>query len=360
MRRWTFVSFLLIPALSLSLAAQTRPPSTGTTTPTAPTTPTNPTTPSTGTTQRPTMDNDPFNQSPIGIQGRIVPSPGQRLEVELYMDGIRLDQAFTDMDGTFKFPRQRNGQRYELHIQLGTDQEYVEEVEFTGNFPTMIHINERHIRSSRNGNGQKPSGTIISLASLKVPKAAEKEFSKGKELKEKKKYDESLTHLQKAVSLYGSYAEAYNEIGMVYMRQNNPAEAETAYRKAIEVDPKWTYAYLNLAQLQLTKNQLPELLKTTSQVLALDNRLAPAHYYTAIAQATMGNLEEAEKSALAADQSEENKVPQVNWLLGRIYEARGDSGNALNRYKLYLKDHPTGTAAEQAKAAIAKLEAGKN
>src|SRR6266849_1935686 len=108
MRRSTCFSVSLSSILSLMLClgavAQTQPPTGtpptgGTPTTGRPTTGTT-TTPNTGTQpQRPTMpgdDNDPFNQG-RGIKGRIIPSPGQRLNVELYLDGIRLDQTFTDM-----------------------------------------------------------------------------------------------------------------------------------------------------------------------------------------------------------------------------------------------------------------------
>ena len=334
----------------------TPPSGTGTTTP-RPTTGTTPTTPGGQPPQRqPTFgqdENDPFGRG-TGVRGRIVPSMGQRLTVELYLDGMRLDMTFSDMEGNFKFERQQSGRRYEVHVQLGPDQEYVEEVDFNPGFPVMIHIREQNIRSTRPTS--KASGTIISLASLKVPKSAEKEFNKGKELGQKKKYEEGLAHLQKSVEIYPSYAEAYNEMGLIHRRQDQAGPAEEMFRKAIEADPKWVYSYLNLASLQLNKNQYSELLQTSRRVLQLNGTLAPAHYFSAVAHASMGNLAEAEKDALAADSGEGNKVPQVHWLLGRLYEARGAKAEAVARYKMYLKENPNVSNAAQVKEAIEKLQ----
>src|SRR2546421_5569538 len=102
--------------------------SSGSTTPRAPTTGTTTST----TPNRPSdLNMDPFGSTNAGIQGRLVPNPGQRLTVDLFQDGIRMDTAFSDSDGTFKFSRQQfSNRRYEIHVMLGPDTEYQEEVDF--------------------------------------------------------------------------------------------------------------------------------------------------------------------------------------------------------------------------------------
>lgn len=297
-------------------------------------------------------ERDPFGTS-RGIKGRIIPAQGMRLQIELYLDGMRLDMTFTDMEGNFKFERQQAGRRYEVRIMLGPDQEYVEEIDFMGGFPAIIHLRPQNIRSTRPG--ASPSGTVISVASLNVPKQAQKEFNKGRELGQKKKYDEGLARLQKAVEIYPKYAEAFNEMGLIYRRQSQVGPAQEMFQKAINADPGWVYSYLNLASLQLNQNAFAELLQTTQRVLQLNSSLAPAHYFSAVAHASLGNLAEAEKAALAADRSEHTQVPQVHMLLGRIYEARGASSDAVTQYKLYLKENPDAPNAEKVKQAIENL-----
>jgi predicted Zn-dependent protease len=299
---------------------------------------------------------DPFSRGRSGVQGRIVPNPGQRLMVELYLDGMRMDMTFSDLEGNFKFERQPANRRYEIRIQVGPDMEFVEEIDFNIGFPVTVHIRPTQIRSTRPDS--KAAGTIISLASLNVPKNARKEFDKGKSLSDKKKYQESLPHLQKAVELYPKYAEAFNEMGIIHKRQNQVEEAEGMFRKAIEADPKWVHSYLNLAQVQLTKNKFPDLLETTNKVLALNSRLAPALFYSAIAHANLNDLDAAEKAALSADEIEFDRVPQTNWLLGRIYEVRGQYGKAIQRYKKYLREFPQASNAADVKASLKKLEEG--
>ena len=97
--------------LGFALLAQQQPPTQPTPTPTpAPGTggggnvPTRPTQPTQPTQPRqptqPSLEDDPFSQK-RGITGRVVPNPGTRLRIELYLDGMRLDDTYTDLDGKF-------------------------------------------------------------------------------------------------------------------------------------------------------------------------------------------------------------------------------------------------------------------
>jgi tetratricopeptide (TPR) repeat protein len=339
--------------------------STGSGRPSSPTATTPPTT--TTPTTRPTFDPnnpDPFGTSSTGIIGRLVPSPGSRATIDLYQNGARIDTAFADTDGTFRFPRASSGGRYEIRIPLGPDTEFREEIQFQAGHPTMVQINNSsHIVSTTTG--KVASSGIVSLANLAAPKKAVAEMDKGRELGDKKKYDEALQHLRKAVEIYPKYPEAFNEMGLIERRQTgdkqvgdkeaHDQQAEEMFRKAIDADPKWTAPYLNLAQLQLNKTNYAELLKTTEKVLQLDPSLAPAHFYGAVGYYATGKLDLAEKEALAAEISVA-QIPQVHLILGNIYEARGNSPEAVMRYKLFLKMNPTAGNAAKLTAHIAELE----
>src|SRR5438876_8971098 len=101
--------------------------------------------------QQPQFDprNDPFSNAREGISGRLIPNPGQRVMIDLYQDGMRLDSAFSDADGGFKFPRMFGNRRYEIRIQLGPDLEFREEVDFQGGYPAMVHLsNTRSFHST--------------------------------------------------------------------------------------------------------------------------------------------------------------------------------------------------------------------
>jgi len=290
-----------------------------------------------------------------GLVGRLVPSPVTRLEVELYQDGVRVDTTFTSNDGTFRFPRQGNDRRYEIRVILGGGQEVRQEVDFQRGFPTVVQLNQMRAVKSRNDQEQPAAGTV-SMANLMAPKKAQQEFDKGSELADKKKFDEALAHFRRAVEVYAKYPAAYNEMGMVERAQDHPKEAEEQFQRAIDADPRWTLPYVNLAQSQLSHNDFAGMMKTNEKALAVDPTLALPNFFNAVGYFSMGRLEEAEKSALTAERTDQGHTPQIQLLLARVYEARGNAPDALVRYKEFLKENPGAANAPQVSARVAEME----
>ena len=298
---------------------------------------------------------DPFGRSGRGIAGRIVPRPEFHLRVELYRDGIRMDTTFTKSDGTFRFERAQPGRRYEIRVDLGNGWEYAEEVDFYQSFPVPILIQENRLRRNTFAKGEAVgSGTIISLASLKVPKKAKKEFKKAHKAVRKKKYDEALRRLEKATAIYPQYAEAFNEMGVIYIEQKRNTEARQAFQQAIAADPDWVRSYVNLASLQMREPQ--QLLETSNKILQLYPTLSPGHFFHSYANLSMGRLEEAEQSALAADRHEHRQVPQIHLVLASIYRHKGQLAKAEKQLRTFLKESPKAPNADQIKAELAKVK----
>jgi len=305
----------------------------------------------------PTDDrNDPFNRGGRGISGKIVPSPSTRMRVDLYVDSIRLDTTYTDMDGTFRFERQQPGRRYEIHVDMGPNLEYVEEVDFTFGQP-MIHIRNQGIRRTGPGSENAPGGgTLISLASLSVPKNARKEFENGQKAMGKKNFDEALLRLGKATELYPKYAEAYNTMGMAYRNMNKPEDAQKAFEQAITADPAWLNSYMNLGYLQLASNQYEQLLDTSSKALKLHPTLSQAHFLQSVAHLYLGRLDAAEKSALEADRHAHEQVPQLHLVLATIYQNKGSQPDRVKHLRAFLKEAPNASNAAKVKAELEQLK----
>ena len=284
--------------------------------------------------------------------------PSTPLRVELYRDMMPVDSTTTDMNGTFRFQRPHAGSRFEIHIDLGNGLEYVEQVHFLQrNMQVTIVLRPERIRRTQFADDNNAGGgTIISLASLKVPKKAAKEFKKARRAARKKKYEEALGRLQKATEMYPQYAEAFNEMGVIYGRQNQKEEARKAFEQAIAADPKWVRSYLNLASLQLFDNRPQQLLATSDKILQLYPTLSRGHFFHSYANLSMGRLEEAEKSALAANRHEHRQVPQIHLVLADIYRHRGELAKAEKQLRAFLNERPKARNADQIRAQIKKLQ----
>lgn len=89
----------------------------------------------------------------------------------------------------------------------------------------------------------------------------------------------------------------FNDLGNLLQLSRRPEEAETAYRRAIELDPNRVSALFNLGLLQQEKGERREAAKLYKRALKIEPRHAWAHYQ-----------------------------------LGSVYEASGDESKAIDSY----------------------------
>ena len=146
-------------------------------------------------------------------------------------------------------------------------------------------------------------------------------------------------------------------MGIIQRRLAHRAQAEEMFRKAIEIDPKWMEPYVNLAQLQMVSDDFPEMFKTTAKALELDANQPFLHFFQAVGFFNTQQLDAAEKEALLAEQNEKHgSIPEVQMLLGNVYEARGKKAEALARYRLFLNQAQQSSSAPKVAAHVAALE----
>ena len=87
---------------------------------------------------------------------------------------------------------------------------------------------------SASSGGDAPSEFSAGAIAVNMMVAAERE---GKADDAKAKMTEAMTHFQKAIQLKPDMAEAYWELGMLYVKQNNVPEAKKALAKYLELAP---------------------------------------------------------------------------------------------------------------------------
>lgn len=71
-------------------------------------------------------------------------------------------------------------------------------------------------------------------------------FQMGTLLAEAKRYSEAAELLVQSTKFWPQSAKAFNNLGEIYRRTNEPKKAEQAYLKALEINPKYADAHYNL------------------------------------------------------------------------------------------------------------------
>src|SRR5690606_6572486 len=83
--------------------------------------------------------------------------------------------------------------------------------------------------------------------------------------------DTAVAKLSEAVVKIPTCSECHVQLGEVYSRQKQNEQAEAAYKKALEVDPKSAAAYDGLAALYNTTGRLPEAADAAAKAMELNS-----------------------------------------------------------------------------------------
>ena len=203
----------------------------------------------------------------------------------------------------------------------------------------------------------RPSAQSVSVHELSIPAKALHNFELGIELLARNDPAGSLLHFQRAVSLYDGYYEAYNMMGLAYLKLWRTPEAEQAYRKSIELSRGERYAHPLFALGAILDDQ--EKFMEAESVIRKGLDIAPdswrGHYYLGLALYGMGNFEKAEKSAMESVRARLD-FPEAHLLLAHIHGGQRNYPALVNDLDEYLKLDPNGSASAGARALREKVQ----
>jgi tetratricopeptide (TPR) repeat protein len=112
------------------------------------------------------------------------------------------------------------------------------------------------------------------------------------------------------------FADVYNHLGYIYFSENNFAEAIYYYKKAVEINPSYTEAIINLII-----------------VLQLSNDLNTAEYY-------MEKMKQFQETEGFEDRYCLGKIANKHWELAKDYNSLCMHNEALEEYEKALKLGP--------------------
>jgi Flp pilus assembly protein TadD len=154
-----------------------------------------------------------------------------------------------------------------------------------------------------------------------------------------KNYSEAIANFFIATQKAPNEPKVWNSLGIAYMEVYEYEKAESAFRKALEVDKKFTEARLNLGVMYFRKKDYENALREIRTVLA-DEPFPHKHiafYYLARIYKALGNqnlyLENLRKAAAYNPMFFEAQLELAN-----AYEEMGDYRSALDVYRNLLNN----------------------
>jgi Tfp pilus assembly protein PilF len=219
----------------------------------------------------------------------------------------------------------------------------------------------------------KMKGASLSALPYQAPKNAQRAYEKGLEAVRKTNLPSAQKYFESAVGIYPRYTIAWFQLGNVLQKEKQKEAARNAFTHATAIDNRYLPPYLSLASIAFEEGNWPLLLTLSNHILNLDPlnqakvtgfiadldtfNCADAYFYNAAANFQLNKIEEAQKSALKAEQiALPARFPQVHLLLGEIFARKNDYATAISELNTYLELAPNTSNADQVRAHLAKLQ----
>jgi len=133
--------------------------------------------------------------------------------------------------------------------------------------------------------------------------------------------------------------ESHLNIGLIYVDQSQFDSAETAYRAALELEPTFTQAAVNLADLYRIQERDADGEKTLRQALTLDPQNAAAHHALGLLLIRQQRLTEALTALAEAARLDEDN-PRYGYVYAVALNGAGQGERAIQTLETVLARHP--------------------
>lgn len=282
-----------------------------------------------------------------------VPIQNILIRVERFGSGL-VDQTTPDSNGRFRFSGLGPGQ-YTISIsspdftaerqQVDLDTRIVRRaqvfLQLTPEKPKSVH------------NASNPTEVL----DARVPVEARKEFEKGRVamLEKTSEKDQAILHLEKAITLYPNFFEALLMLGTTYMDMQQWSKAEIKLRRATEINPKATFAFVALGDVCRRQKKYADAEKVLQEGLNLDDNSWQGHFTLGRVYWEAGNLAKAGFQVGRTLQLMPD-LADAHLLAGNIFMRASLPENALIEYEEYLRLSPKGEFSDQAQEIAHKLK----
>jgi cytochrome c-type biogenesis protein CcmH/NrfG len=262
--------------------------------------------------------------------------------------------ANTDENGKFVFSRVGEGS---YTIVVDGDKEFatvtrVVEIERSRNpmpqtYSVSIRLNDR--RPPEN----KPA--VVKAGPPPVPKPALDLYENARKLSAAKDHTGAIDQLKLAVAAYPEYVDAYNELGVQYMRLNALEKAVDALVAALKIKADAFEPLLNHGISLFRLKRYDQAERQLRHSISENKDSAVAHYYLGRSLTSTGRFDEAEKELNDAVRLGGSDMNEAYRMLANLFLAKGDDKRAIDALELYLKLVPKAPDAEKLRNIVLEL-----
>ncbi len=268
---------------------------------------------------------------------------------QLRRDTFILEEHLVGSNGRIEFHNLSLG-TYSVRVRAeGFHDEEVSVLILRSNSREVIRVELRAVeRPAQN------RAAVTSVYDLQIPAPARREYEQGLKERAEKGCARAAPHFEKALSLYGEYADAHHERAKCFQEASLFDRAEDSFLNAIRYGSS-IFPHIALADLYITTKRSQDARRTLLDGISRfpdegDLRFALAQGYF-----EQGRLKEAETAGLEAH-ARFHRSADVHLLLAKIYLAVKDHSALVTQLKLYLEENPKGSLADRVRRNLAEVE----
>jgi cytochrome c-type biogenesis protein CcmH/NrfG len=201
-----------------------------------------------------------------------------------------------------------------------------------------------------------PDGPVFTANTLAAPKTARSALMEAWKLLQNENPDHprAARLLEGAIQEYRSFAAAWHLLGVVRLALKNESGAREALNESIAADPMYVEPYIELATIAARQQLWSDTAALIDRAQQINPDIAYVNYLSASAHFHLGNIDSAEKSALAVfNTSDLDRYPLIHYFLGAIAAQRGDFAKAAFRFEQFLQTKPDPAVAASVREVLA-------
>lgn len=196
---------------------------------------------------------------------------------------------------------------------------------------------------------------VLNVEFADVPKPALVHYDSALKLARKDDHSGAIEELKLAVKEYPTFTQAFNELGVQYLKLNQLQDADEAFQEALKINPDSVSSLINRGITIVLMKRYGEAVPILRKSLQKNKDSAVAHYFLGQALANLGLFDDAEKELLASLELGKEEMKEAHRILAIIYASRGAKKKAADQLDAYLKLAPGTPDAAKLKDKIREL-----
>jgi tetratricopeptide (TPR) repeat protein len=257
------------------------------------------------------------------------------LEVHLYIiNGTLIGRQNVGLNGRYRFMDLANG---EYDVVVMSENSEIARVRVRVQAVYKNDFRQDIFLEARNNSALVKAATVSAADVYERTKPNKSLFEKAQSAMNEQKYDQAVGLLGSLLAADPKDFQAWTELGTAHLMRNSPAEAESAYRRAIQERPTFGLALLNLGRLLSAQKKFDLAIEPLMAAVESTPNSADANYY--LGEAYL-QIKKGSKAVPYLTEAARHGRVEAHLRLATLYNAAGMKDKAANEYEQFLKKRP--------------------